>query len=333
MNRKIKFLLAATALVGAFAASTLAYGEDAPEAPVYEERAEAPAPSDAPPASDVPRGALGEPGGSGGLKTRGGAGFGGYKQLVSDGVISQATADKVETYLKDQKGETSGGSKTARKAGLYADMVSAGVLTQAEADAIKAAQEAKLAKFQANIDANRPDPFAKLVSGGVITQAEADSIKAYFEKEVEKVKAMTSDELKAYLEAQKGGDRWSRLVSDGVITQAKADAIKAAAPVKERHTDFGGHALRQLLDGGTITQAEFDAITAWSDKKMETLKAETPDKAAREESKAERKDPFAEMVEAGVITQATADKIKAAAPEKSSGRVKAGKPQAGGSAV
>ncbi|MCX7772614.1 MAG: hypothetical protein N2376_05815, partial [Clostridia bacterium] len=78
-----------------------------------------------------------------------------------------------------------------------------------------------------------------LVSAGTITQGEADKIQALAtqqaaarQAEMDKIKAMTDAERKAYFDAsktqaQKPADIYTQAVTNGIITQAKADAIKA----------------------------------------------------------------------------------------------------------
>lgn len=184
-----------------------------------------------------------------------------------------------------------------------------------------------------------------LVADGVISQDTADKIAAYMETknaerqaEMEKVKAMTDEEKQAYFESGKNKDdvkkdMFAEMVEAGVITQAEADAIKAAMPEKQEPVEDGGMRSRgmsfdSLVTDGVISQDTADKIAAYMESKSAERKAEMEKvKAMTDEEKQAylesgknkddlKKDMFAGMVEAGVITQAEADAIKAAMPER-----------------
>ncbi|MDR0569659.1 MAG: hypothetical protein LBG71_00350 [Clostridiales Family XIII bacterium] len=170
--------------------------------------------------------------------------------LVQDGVIDQATADRIKEYMANKKDTLS-------------EMVEAGVITQAQADAIKAAQEAKMrpkAVSQGGVAwkgegregfGRGGDPMAgfntdALVQSGIIDQATADKVKAFLDQEKEalaaekeKIAGMTAEERQEYMASltrSKPTDTLAKLVEAGILTQAQADAAKDAMPAKG-----GGH--------------------------------------------------------------------------------------------
>jgi glutamyl-tRNA reductase len=157
--------------------------------------------------------------------------------------------------------------------------------------------------------------------------------------EMEKVKAMTEEERKAYFEANKPTfkvDMFEELVAEGIINQTQADKIKAALPKGGEHEgvmkakiDFTT-AFDSLVSAGTITQAQEDKIVEFMKQKAEARKAEMEKVKAmtEEERKAyfeankakERPDLFKELVDAGILNQAQADAAKKALPEHSGPR-------------
>lgn len=90
---------------------------------------------------------------------------------------------------------------------------------------------------------NMEDITKALVEQGIITQEIADKMTAYMEEkaaerkaEMEKVKSMTEEERKAYLESKKeskpekgaAADPLQKLVDNGTLTQEQADAVSKA---------------------------------------------------------------------------------------------------------
>jgi Tfp pilus assembly protein PilP len=130
-----------------------------------------------------------------------------------------------------------------------------------------------------------------LVTAGTITQATADKIQAYldaeqatYKAEMEKVKAMTSDERKAYFESKKTTapykvDMVSTLVEKGIITQAEADAICAAQKAKQeeqmvKQQEYATTALNNLVNTNGITAEQAAKITEYMTKEHATRVAE-----------------------------------------------------------
>ena len=182
---------------------------------------------------------------SAGTKRGFGYRIGNLSQLVSDGVIDQATADSIQAYLNQKRTEMQNSVanmtpdqakayfESQPKTDIFADMVSSGIITQAAADAIKAAEQANEAAepkegmrgFGMGMN------LGKLVTDGVIDQPTADAIQAYMaqkktemQNEMNNVKNMTPDQAKAYFESKPKTDMYADMVSQGVISQATADA-------------------------------------------------------------------------------------------------------------
>jgi hypothetical protein len=188
------------------------------------------------------------------------------------------------------------------------------------------------------------------VTAGVITQAEADKITAFLKtkEDAEKVKrdaekakldAMTETERKAYFAANKPvkTDVLAELVTAGLLTQAQSDSIKAAMPQRPVGGNPGkgmqqGNPLAAVLKtqvtAGVITQDVSDKVTAFIKTKEDTEKAKRDAEKAKIDAMtdAERKaymqankpvktNVLAELVTAGILTQAQADKIQAAMPQ------------------
>ncbi len=105
--------------------------------------------------------------------------------------------------------------------------------------------------------------FEKLVTDGVLTQEQADQIAAYQtskaeerKTEFEKIKDMTAEERKAYLEANKPLEKpelFANLVSAGIITQEKADEIAKLLPAKPARPLHDGQC-KQMMRGKRNSQ-------------------------------------------------------------------------------
>ncbi|EGW39375.1 hypothetical protein [Desulfosporosinus sp. OT] len=193
------------------------------------------------------------------------------------------------------------------------------------------------------------DLAASLVKEGIITQEVADKITSYMEDknaerkaEMEKIKAMSEDERKAYFESQKASttekiekkaDWLSEMLASGILTQEQVDSITAYQQNEMKAQQEEQQAKRQeaeksrmdsLVSAGIITQDTADAITTYNETQeesykaeMEKLKAMTDDeRKTYMESKKDaksygKKDQYAGLLEAGVLTQEQVDSIKA----------------------
>ncbi len=146
--------------------------------------------------------------------------------------------------------------------------------------------------------------------------------------EMDKVKAMTEEERKAYMESKKDEERIdpiSDMVKSGIITQTQADKIKEAMPAHMQKGDMKFFKvemdLTKLVESKVIDQATADKMTEYMQKKHEEMKADMEKvKAMTEEERKEyfeskkvkvKLDILSDMVDNGVITQTQADAIKA----------------------
>ncbi len=228
-----------------------------------------------------------------------------------------------------------------QKTDLFAELVSANIITQTQADAIKAALPQKEAKHNKNgAQQGLKAQLDKLVTAGTITADEETKIVDFqkqkateMKAEMAKVKAMTEAERKAYFAAnpKQKTDFFAELVTANIITQTQADAIKAALPQKEaKHNENGAQQglktqLDKLVTAGTITADEETKIVDFQKQKATERKAEMAKvkamteaerKAYFEANPKQKTDLFTELVSANIITQAQADAIKAALPQK-----------------
>jgi hypothetical protein len=123
---------------------------------------------------------------------------------------------------------------TIKKIDLFSAMVEKGIITQAQSDAIKGKLQAlDQARYQEDMKAS----LDKLVQSKAITQEQATKISEYMSKqqtikiaEVEKIKAMTKEEIDAYFKSNDviKTNIFSQLVTDKVLTQKQADAVEKA---------------------------------------------------------------------------------------------------------
>jgi hypothetical protein len=174
-----------------------------------------------------------------------------------------------------------------------------------------------------------------LVTAGTITQTTADKIQVYLDAEqatmkaeMEKVKAMTSDERKAYFESNKATapkkvDMLSTLVEKGVITQTEADAICAAQKEKQaeqqaKQQEYATTALNTLVKDNVITAAQVTKITEYMSKEqaervseMEKVRAMTEDErvAYFKSNVGNRGNLLTSLVTDKVLTQTQADAV------------------------
>ncbi|EET87943.1 hypothetical protein CcarbDRAFT_1585 [Clostridium carboxidivorans P7] len=242
----------------------------------------------------------------------------------------KAEMDKVKGMTADQK-KAYFAANPKQKTDLFTELVNANIITQAKADAIKAALPQKQAKHNENKSQQGiKTQLDKLVTAGTITADEETKILDFAKQkaterkaEMDKVKGMTADQRKAYFAAnpKQKTDLFAELVSANIITQAKADAIKAALPQKQ---SFKAQ-LDKLVTAGTITADQETKILDFQKQKaadmkaqMEKVKGMTADqrKAYFAANPKQKTDLFAELVSSNIITQAQADAIKAAFPQK-----------------
>ena len=236
-------------------------------------------------------------------------------------------------------------NKPAERVDMFTQMAEVGIITQSQADAIKAAMpqmQMPAGDFQGRpMEKAMPMNYDNLVAKGIMDQETADKLAAFqTEKEAErkagmdKMKSMTEEERKAHFENSKNEQPhnvWDEALSAGIITQTQADAIAEA--IKEaipQNFDGGFNAkgmgmnLDDLVTKGIIDQATADKVSEYQAKieaerktDMDKMKSmtEAECKAAFENTeKPQPIDQLAEMVNAGVITEAQAEAIKNAMP-------------------
>ncbi len=168
--------------------------------------------------------------------------------------------------------------------------------------------------------------MSDLVEKGIITQEEADKWNDFREQKrdqmQEATKDMTRQERFEYMKENKvKGEGLSQLVEDGILTQERADEIQDKMHQMKADLNKQKHQERvdKLVEDGIITQDEADKWMEFSAEKSEERQAEMEkikDMTAEErkayftENRKEKGEGLTELVEAGTISQDTADKIK-----------------------
>jgi len=295
--------------------------------------------------------------------------------LVKEGIITQEIADKIISYMEGKNTERktemdkikamsederevyfeSKKSSTAdsiqKKVDGLADLLTSGVLTQEQVDAIKAYQQKEMNTQQEEQQAKRQEVeksrMDSLVSAGIITQDTADAMTIYYETqeesrktEMEKIKVMTNDERKTYMESKMNAnsddkkDPYAGLIEAGVLTQEQVDSIKAY-DAEQRHAKQeeqkikGQEQMNTKLDGlvsaGTITEELKSKITEYLNNQeetrqaeMEKVKAMTEDERKahleskevnKEAVKGEKISPLKALVDDGSLTEDQADVV------------------------
>jgi hypothetical protein len=277
--------------------------------------------------------------------------------------ISKKEADN-KTEMAKIKAMTPADRKTymeskikAAGTNIFTDMVSSGAFTQAEADSLKALLPKGLTNNpmgfigrghglrkgmgfgNVNPSNNIKTKLDAAVKAGTITQAVEDKVVAYEntqqaarKAEMDKLKAMTPADRKAYMESKiktEKTDMSASMVTNGTLTQAEADSLKAIFTqnkpefIKAKSVDMKAK-LDTLVTAGTITQAIEDSVIAYYKQEQATQKAEmdkvkamtAADRKAYMDSKVkgQRTAPLADLVTKGILTQAQADAINKLQP-------------------
>lgn len=156
--------------------------------------------------------------------------------------VKNMTADERKAYFESKK-DTATKDAKPDKAAPYKELVDAGIITQEKADAIVKAEQAQHEAAQQDMQAKQQEQMKSkldaIVKDGTITQDQEDKIMAYIAEkqearkaEMDKVKNMTADERKAYMESNKDTVKkagiGTELVDKGIITQDQLDAVKKA---------------------------------------------------------------------------------------------------------
>ena len=163
------------------------------------------------------------------------------KALVTDGILTQAKADALLTFLTT-KPTTKPEMGKGQMQGPFARAVEAGIITQAECDAINAKMQAD---SQAKRDAEISTMLQAIVDSGKITAEQKASIVTALNEEqtarkaeMDKVKAMTDAERTAYFKDNVLVSPIDLLIENKVITAQQAAYVKKAIG-GERGNKFG----------------------------------------------------------------------------------------------
>lgn len=201
------------------------------------------------------------PGGSGHGHGMMGRGMGmnlNLEALVKDGVITsdestaiqtkinalqaerQAEMDKIKAMTAEERQAYFQARKIAAndldtvKTDFLTTLVNDKIISNDTANAIRGNQQAQR---QQEMQSRMTTNMSSLVEDGTITSAQSDAILAAMKEEqterqaeMEKVKAMTTEEREAYFQANQPtrGNCLAELVSAGTITQEQADAVQQA---------------------------------------------------------------------------------------------------------
>ncbi|MCL2351525.1 MAG: hypothetical protein FWC55_03225, partial [Firmicutes bacterium] len=162
-------------------------------------------------------------------------------------------------------------------------------------------------------------------------QAYLDQRSADMKAEMDKIKAMTPDEAKTYMESLPKVDIFADMVSKGVVTQAQADAVKAALPSEKGGFD-GENPARGFTRGanvddwvanGLIDQSTADAIKAYmASDAFKTAVQQPQDGSSAQPGAGMRRmkiDIISLFVDQKLLTQAQADAINAYMQQKADG--------------
>jgi polyhydroxyalkanoate synthesis regulator phasin len=188
-------------------------------------------------------------------------------------------------------------------------------------------------KMQQDMTAKLQATLTDLVTSGTITQDKADALKSYMttkaaerKAELAKIKAMTPDERKAFIQTQKTAnagtrqDIFSSAVSSGILTQADADAIHARMQqvAQDARNKKMTDSLSTIVANGTITQEQMNTVLTFIAQEVQTQKdtfqkiknMTAADRSAYFKNNAtQNKNPLTELVTNGTLTQDQATAI------------------------
>lgn len=218
-------------------------------------------------------------------------------ELVTKGVISQATLDKINAFFEEQHAQQQAEREKLQslsadelkaffaeqknrlgheKQDRFADLVSAGVITAAEAELI----QSELAALQTAAHQTRVrEQVNSLVAENLISAETAQKMETFLlnqaterKAEMDKLKNLSADERKLALENNKPQlstsvslNPYSEMVTAGILTQSEADAIMAAQQAKmnaARQQSLTAY-YQQLVDKGVIEQATAERIITY----------------------------------------------------------------------
>ena len=235
--------------------------------------------------------------------------------LLGGGSLALAGTD-------NQTGSQSGAATQVRESGKFGGrgpmnitemqpvldgLVTAGTLTQAQAEQIQSELQQRESERQAQRETMQS-----------LTQEERQA-------ERDKIQNMTQEERQAYFEQNRPAkqDLFTTLVNEGTLTQEQADAIRTTmqSKMQEQRQAQLTTALSALVDKGSIDTAQSNAILNKLAEAQNTRQQEmaamsqlTPEErhAQMQANKPERVNPLADLVTAGILTQAQADEVQQA---------------------
>ena len=149
--------------------------------------------------------------------------------------IKAMTVEERQTYFESKKAES---KESNVKTDFLTTLVNENIISSETADAIR---EARQAQREEAMQSRLTEGLTTLVNDKTITSEQSDAIQAALKEEqaqrqaeMEKVKAMTSEERQAYFQENKPEQNscLADLVTAGTITQVQADAVQKA---------IGGH--------------------------------------------------------------------------------------------
>jgi hypothetical protein len=188
------------------------------------------------------------------------------------------------------------------------------------------------ATFKASVDNHKQyleDAVVKLVQEGKLSKDKAEKIFEFKKRKSEELGKLSNEQNNKMKKHCKKGSLLSELKQEGIITDAEAQIIRLK--LHERNETRVADGMQSLVDKGVLTPKDIDNIRGYMVKtreerkvRIEKLKAMTPEerKMYFSESKNERKDIIAKMVEDKVITEKQADEIRKAVPELNRSRSK-----------
>lgn len=131
-----------------------------------------------------------------------------FARMAEDGLISEALANKIDTYLTAQR--------EAAFAAEVKPLVDAG--TFKDADAVHTALDGVREAMKEQMDALKPDTTVEKVDFKSLTEAERTALREKMDAERTAMQAKHEAAIE---------EVYSALVADGTLTQAQADALQA----------------------------------------------------------------------------------------------------------
>lgn len=171
--------------------------------------------------------------------------------LVKNGTLTQEKANSILSFVekrqaerkleREKNGEAKIQPNMPPRSNIFDDMVAAGIITNADATAIKAKMHELSRAERAQRIATQLNP---LVKSGKITSNQVNAIISFMDQksierkaELEKLKGMSEEEVKAYFKTHKNyrESLMTELVNKGIVTKAQAaEIVKLLQPQHEQ---------------------------------------------------------------------------------------------------